>query len=105
MTRFEEHPGMIRIVDVYDQTTREIPIDKVPANRRFVYLRHGVEVSIPAEATSRYPIVEIRMISIDLHGNLVSREHAAKLVVEEYGPKGRPLRHTTMIANRIVPSP
>jgi len=97
-TQFAPHPGSIRMVEVQAETSRDVPIDEVPEDRRFVYLtKEGVETADPTEATERVPIVEVRMISIDASGNLVPKGSAAKLVIYEIGPDDRPLRHTTMV--------
>ena len=98
-TPFAPHPGSIRMVEVQAETSRDVPIDEVPEDRRFVYLKDGVETGNPAEATERVPIVEVRMISVDARGNLVPKGSAAKLVIYEIGPEDRPLRHTTMVRN------
>ncbi len=88
------------MVEVFAGTAREVRLEDVPESQRFVYLKDGVETSDPAEATERIPIVEVRMISIDERGHLVSKDDAAKLIIEERGPEGRPLRHTTMVRNK-----
>lgn len=94
---FAPHPGSIRMVDVQAGTSRDMPIDQVPEDQRFVYLKDGVETRSASEATERVPIVEVRMVSVNKRGDLVPKEQAAKLVVYEIGPEGRPLRHTTMV--------
>ncbi len=96
-TEFAPHPGTIRMVEVQTETSRDVPIADVPEAQRFVYLKDGIETSNPAEATERVPIVEVRMISVDARGNLVPKEQATKLVIHEFGPEGRALRHTTMV--------
>lgn len=98
-TQFAPHPGSIRMVEVQADTSRDVPIDEVPEDRRFVYLKDGVETYNPDEATERVPIVEVRMVSVDQRGNLVPKDQAARLVVYEIGPDNRPLRHTTMVRN------
>lgn len=98
--KFPAHPGTIRMTEEYAKTAREVPIAEVPEARRFVYLKDGKETTNPAEATERVPIVLVRMLSLDERGNLVAKEVATKVVIHEFGPEGRPLRHTTMTRNR-----
>lgn len=98
-TEFAPHPGSIRMKEMYTGTERVVPISEVPEAQQFVWLKGGIETANKAEATERVPIVEVRMISIDERGNLVPKEEATQLVIHEFGPEGRALRHTTMVRN------
>jgi hypothetical protein len=93
---FPEHPGQIKIVDLFRGTSKMTPIADVPESRRFVYLKNGIETHDPSEATERVPIVEVRMLSLDERGNLVAPEIAYKVRIDEFGPDNRPLRSTIM---------
>jgi hypothetical protein len=93
---FPEHPGQIRIVDLFRGTSKMAPIADVPESRRFVYLKNGIETHDPSEATERVPIVEVRMLSLNERGNLVAPEIAYKVRIDEFGPDNRPLRSTIM---------
>ena len=66
------YPAMPRLTN-HVQPTGDVPIDEVPEAQRFVYLKDGLETGNPAEATERVPIVEVRMISVDVRGNLIAR--------------------------------
>lgn len=90
------HPGTIRFVDVYENRVREVPAEQVPLNKRFVFLRNGVEVESASVADEVVPIVEVRMRSLNRNGELVAPEHAETIRIEEIGPAGRPLRWTQM---------
>jgi hypothetical protein len=92
-----DHPGTVTMVNVYEKTERTVPITEVPPNKRFVYLKDGVEISDPSQATELVPIVRVEMFSLDDDGNLVPPDLATKLWVKEFGPEKRPLRLTTMI--------
>jgi hypothetical protein len=96
MPRFPEHPGTLRVLDVFHNTTTVSPVAEVPESRRFVYLKDGVQTHDPAWATERVPIVEVHLISLDENGNLVPAEQAVKIRFKEFGPDHRPLRSTTV---------
>jgi len=97
MTRFADHPGTVRVEDVFRKTTEVTSVAEVPESRRFVYLKNGVETHNPAEATERVPIVEVHVLSVDEKGNLVPTEQAHTVRIKEFGPDHRPLRSTTML--------
>jgi len=97
VTDFPPHPGTIRMTDEFAGTVREVPAAEVPEPNRFVYLKNGVETADAKNADERIPIVEVRMMPLDANGNLVSRDKAAKIVIQEYGPGQRPLRRSTMV--------
>jgi hypothetical protein len=96
MKPFPEHPGKIKMVDLFHRTTKVVAIGEVPENRRFVYLKGKVETHDPDEATERVPIVEVHMLSSDERGNLVSPDTAKFVEIKEFGPDMRPLRSTIM---------
>jgi hypothetical protein len=96
MKPFPEHPGKIKMMDLFHRTSKIVSIEDIPENRRFVYLKDGVETHDPSEATERVPIVEVQMLSSDERGNLVSPENAKLVEIKEFGPDMRPLRSTIM---------
>jgi hypothetical protein len=96
MKPFPDHPGKFKMVDFFHETSKMVLIDDVPENRRFVYLKNGVETHDPDEATERVPIVEVHLLSSDEMGNLVSPEVAERVRIKEFGPEMRPLRSTTL---------
>ena len=96
MKPFPDHPGEIKMVDFFHQTSKTVLIEDVPENRRFVYLKNGVETHDPDESTERVPILEVHMLSLDKTGNLVSPDIANMVRIGEFGPDMRPLRSTSM---------
>jgi hypothetical protein len=100
MAKFPEHPGIVRMVDRFHQTTKEIPVAQVPAANRFVYYKGKVRTENATEATERIPIVVVEMMPLDAKGNLVPPESAATIQVSEFGPNRRPLRTTTMVPSK-----
>jgi hypothetical protein len=97
MSRFPEHPGTLRVLDLFRNTTTVSPVAEVPESKRFVYLKDGVVTHDPAAATERVPIVEVHLISVDANGKLVPTEQAATIRIKEFGPDHRPLRSTTLL--------
>jgi len=98
--RTHEHPGTIRMVDLSRGTTRDKPIDEVPEEQRFVYLKDGAATQDPNEATEVVPVVLVEMMAVDKSGKLVPPEKANKIFIREFGPDRRPLRSTTMVPER-----
>ena len=96
MIPFPDHPGEIKMADFFQRTSKMVLIEDVPENRRFVYLKNGIETLDPNEATERVPILEVHMLSLDERGNLVSPEIAKLVRIGEFGPDMRPLRSTIM---------
>jgi hypothetical protein len=96
MKPFLDHPGKIKMMDLFHRTSKIVSIEDIPENRRFVYLKDGVETQDSKEATERVPIVEVHMLSSDEKGNLVSPEIAKLVEIKEFGPDMRPLRSTIM---------
>jgi hypothetical protein len=96
MTPFPDHPGTIRVVDVFRRTSQDSLVAGFPAAGWFVYLKDGVETDDPDLATERVPVVEVHVIGVGPKGNLVPTERALTVRVEEFGPGRRPLRTTTV---------
>ena len=96
MASFQQHPGVIKTLDVYSNTVTHVSVEDVPDERRFVYLKDGVETT-PDEATERVPIVEVHILTLDEQGSLVSKEKATSIRIKEFGPDHRPLRSTLMV--------
>lgn len=91
------HPGTVKMVNVFEKTTKTIPVSEFPKHKRFVYYKDGVITEKVDEATDAVPVVETRMLSTDKDGKLVSVKNAVKLRIEEFGPNGQPLRWTIMV--------
>jgi hypothetical protein len=97
----EEHPGSVTIVDLARGETREKPVAEVPEEMRFVYLRDGIAVTDPSQATERVPVVLVERMAFDEHGGPAADPAAApSVVITEYGPGRRKLRTTHMVPNR-----
>lgn len=93
----EAHPGTMKMIDMFTKSVKEVAIEDVPESRRFVYLKDGVEVSSADEADEIIPIVETRMYPFAADGELVAKEDAHTIRMQELGPDDRPLRSTTMV--------
>jgi hypothetical protein len=90
-------PGTIRMIEVYEQTVRDVPADSVPSRQRFVMLdKNGVETNDPALATERISIVKVRILRLDASGGLAPAARAVQIEILEYGPSDRLLRSTLM---------
>ena len=101
MKQFAPHPGTIRKIDDSDGSVRLTKAEDTPDEHRFVLLdKKGVEVDDPEKAAERVPIVEVRMTPTDGKGNFVPKEKAQMIRIKEYGPEGRLLRSTTMVASK-----
>jgi hypothetical protein len=96
MIQFPEHPGTLRVLNFFHNSSTVTPVDEFPESKRFVYLKDGVETDDQAEATERVPIVEMHLISLDATGKLVPSDQAATIRIKEFGPDHRPLRSTTL---------
>jgi hypothetical protein len=96
MSRFPDHPGTVRVLDVSGQTSKDTPVAEMPESQRFVYLKDGVTTYDPDEATERVPVVEVHLIGMDEQGNPVPAEQARTIRKKEFGPGHRPLRSTTL---------
>lgn len=94
------HPGDVRMVDEYTREVRVVPLSQVPESQRFVFYKGDEEIASAEGATRAVPIVEVRMFSLDAHGKLVDKAHAARLRIIEIGPDGQPLRTTLLLPNR-----
>lgn len=95
-----KHPGTIKMTNVFENTTKEKSIKDIPETKWFAYLKDGTETLDKEQATEIVPIVEVRMLSLDEKGNLVSTKEASTVKIKEYGPDERFLRSTTMIPNK-----
>lgn len=90
------HPGTVKMVDMFSNTTNLVSASEMPEDRRFVYFKDDVEVSDLAEATEIVPVVEVRMSPLSAKGALVSKDEATTIRIQEFGPGGRPLRWAIM---------
>ena len=93
----ETHPGTVTMITVFEESSKEVPVEEVPETSRFVYFIDDVETSDPESATRAVPIVEVRMFSLDDEGNLVPPDQATTIRIKEYGPEGEFLRTTRMV--------
>lgn len=91
------HPGTVKMVNVFEKTSKIIPVSEFPKHKRFVYFKDGAVTDKADEATEAVPVVETRMLSTDAEGKLVSVKKAVKMRIEEFGPGGQPLRWTIMV--------
>jgi len=91
------HPGIVKMVNMFDGSLQEIPIADIPEDKRFVFLKDDLEVTGAEEATEIVPIVEVSMSPLDDQGNLVPMEEASTIRIQEFGPERRPLRLTIML--------
>jgi len=95
--QFPPHPGSIKMIDKFANSSRTERAEEVPERHRFVYMdKDGREVDSVEEAVERIPIVEVQMISTDGDGNLVAKDRAQLIRIKELGPERRLLRSTTM---------
>jgi hypothetical protein len=85
------------MVEVYTGAVRLVPAEQMPLTRRFVFFKNGRVVPTKEESDEVVPVVEVRRLTLDDHGNLVPAEKAARIRIEEFGPGGRPLQWTSMI--------
>jgi hypothetical protein len=94
---FPPHPGIIRMVDMYDKSVRELRASEAPERVRFVYIdKDGREVDANQNPVERIPVVEVQMIPLDRNGNIVPKETATTIRRKEFGPDHRPLRSSTL---------
>jgi len=91
------HPGKIKFVDLFTNTSWDVPVEDIPDRNRFVYLKNGTETANQDDATERVPIVEVEMLPLDKEGNLVSKDKATTIQIREFGPNRQPLRSSTMV--------
>lgn len=93
---FAPHPGTITFHAAWNHSAETQPADGVPDANKFVYYdREGHGTSDRGKATTRVPIVEVEMLSFDAAGNLVEPSKAVRIMITEYGPNHRFLRHST----------
>ena len=97
MTTQTAHPGTIKMIDVYDRSTREVPFESVPPRQQFVMLdKDGIETHDAGLAVERIPIVQVRVLRLDATGALAPAHRTVEMRILEYGPDERLLRSTTM---------
>jgi hypothetical protein len=91
------HPPTIKMIDVAENSTREVRREDVPPKQQLVMLdRDGVETDDPSLAVERIPILQVRVLKLDAEGKLASSDNAVEMRILEYGPDDRLLRSTTM---------
>lgn len=96
-TPLPPHPGEVRMLDMFTHELKVLPVQAIPEERRFVYLKDGIEVSAAAGADRAVPIVEVRMFPVDAEGRLVEKSKAVRIRITEHGPDGQSLRSTLMM--------
>ena len=79
----EPHPGIQLDTRHWDASLREVAVDTVPADHRFI---DGV------------PVLEVRMLSTNDRGEVVPPEMATRIEISQRGPGGRELGHVTGIS-------
>lgn len=87
MTSFPEHPGVVIMVNAFDDSLEALTPGDLPEDMRFVHTNGGL-----------VPVVEVRVVPFDEQGHVVPQERAKYVRVVEYGPQRTFLRSTMAAA-------
>ncbi|MCE7875304.1 hypothetical protein DYH09_33750 [bacterium CPR1] len=89
----------IRFETAGSDQVQEVSVSELPAEQQAVYRKGGKAVDPCEDADEVVPIVRVLMIPRDASGQVVTKEEASEIVIQEFGEGRHPLRETILLRN------
>ncbi len=87
----------IRFETAGSDQVQEVPASELPLDQQAVYRKGGKAVDPCEDADEVVMIVRVLMIPRNSAGQLVAKEEASEIVIQEFGEGRHPLRETILL--------
>jgi|GEM_PF-6228465 len=96
MIQLPQYPKTITVIDDYDKTSKNVPIEDFSRFDQMVPLNNGKEVDAVWKADAVVWIYKEEIMPQDKEGTIVPLEKAVRITIKQYGKDNELLRERTM---------